>query len=351
MHWNSLWATVPEMEAFWKALERGDLKTVRKLVAANPKLLRWERGDARQPLDFFATCANPTGELLQFLLSLVTDEFAAEADPVVTACRAGREDTLRALLDAGCDPNGKKVDRYETPLHVVADAGNDKLLSILLAAGADTGIESFGKVIPLEAAQKRGRAKCVELLLGHPAKHRIPFHNHRRPKDSFEIDLVKEEKAIRSLMKKGVRELLARKIEGQVTAVALLGSGYQGFVEIGFETGSFDPQKPDCGADVSFAGLARRDYPQWKKIYAVNNRVTIRYGGKKPANQTTRAMCKTMDEPFFRFFRTTLMAAMEAGDFDRLPLANDCLFGVQMFFFHLSEFWNRRGKKVASVNT
>jgi ankyrin repeat protein len=349
MNWNYYWATATEMEAFWKAIDTGDIKTVRRLISANPKMLRWERGDGRRPLDFYAVASKPTDAMMKFLLSLETDEFAMDSNSVESACRAGRIDTLVTLLKHGVDANGRKHDRFETPLKVAAEKGSDRIVSILLEAGADTGIESYGGVTPLEIAVKGGHALCIELLRAHPPKRRVPFHNPRRPKGKFEIDLLSDETAIRTLIKKGVKAAKVQAEPREITAIALYGSGYQGFVEIGFETGSFDPNKPDCGADVSMARVARREFPKWREPYAENNRLIVHYGGKKPANHTSRAQCARMDEPYFRFFKSILSKAIEAGDFSQLPLADNCLFGVQMHFYHHCEFWNKAGKRVGSV--
>jgi hypothetical protein len=346
MNWNKLWAKSEEMESVWKAIDKGKVETVRRLVAANPKLMRWERGDGKGPLDFYAVASKPSDEMLEFLLALETGDFAQKSNPVLQACRWAREDTLRALLKHGCNPNGREVWRFETPLHVAAGQGNTKFVQILLDAGADPGIEGYGRITPLEHAIKRRQPSCIELLRAHPAKKRTPFQNPRKPIEEFEIDLLPDEKAVRTLIKKGVTTAKSQAHIVEVTAVALHGSGYQGFVEVGMETGTFDPSKPDCGADVSLARLARREFPKWREPYAENNRVIVHYGGKKPANQTSRASCERMDEPFFRFFKTVLKRAIADGDFDKLPLAEKCLFGVQTYYFHHCEFWNKAGKRV-----
>jgi hypothetical protein len=335
------------MEAFWKAIDEGDLKTVQRLVAANPKLARWERGDGKRPLDLYAAASKPTDQMLKFLMSLETDDFLADSNPVTSACRIGNSATLEALLKHGCDPDGRKRDRFETPLCVAAEMGNDVCVRILLNAGADTGIESYGGVTPLEAAGKGGNASCVELLRANPAKRRTPFHNPRRPKGRYEIDLLKEEKAVRALIKKGVSAVKSRIAGREITAVALHGSGYQGFLEIGFETEIFDPTKPDCAADVSLARSARSEFPNWRRAYTENNRVIVHFGAKKPAEYTTRATCERMDEPYFRFFKAMLHTAIGAGDFDKLPMAEKCAFGVQTFFYHHCEFWDRKGHRVS----
>jgi len=346
MNWNHQWATTKEMEAFWKAIDKGDVASVRRLVAANPKLIRWERGDGMRPLDFYAAASKPTDPMLKLLLSLETDDFGTESSPVEAACRAGRADTLLAMLKHGCDPNGRKRDRFETPLDVAAETGNDKLVSILLNAGADTGIESYGGVTPLEVAEKCGHARCVELLRARPAKRRLTFHNPRTPKGKFEIDLLKDKKAIRALIRQGISAVKAQQAAGEITAVALHGSGYQGFLEIGFETETFDSGKPDCAADVSLSCMARREFPKWRRAYVENCRVVVHFGGKKPADQTSRATCERMDEPYFRFFKSVLQEAIAVGDLAKLPLAENCVFGVQSFFHHHCEFWNKAGKRV-----
>lgn len=344
MNWNYNWATAEEMEAFWHAIDQGDLKTVRRLITTNPKLLRWERGDGVRPLDMYATAARPNERILDLLLSVESDAYGMTGDPVLRACRAGNAKTLRALLKRGVDPNGRKSFQFEVPLHAAAKSGNEKLVRLLLDAGADVAVESYDRQTPLETAILNGNEKCVALLQTYSTKRRVEFVDPRRPKKTVEINLQDEENTIHKLIKSSVRAAKKRR-PAQITAVALHGSGYQGFVEVGCETDEFDFAEPDCAADVALPRLARRNFPKWRRAYADNNRVIVHYGSRKPWNKTTLAMCETLDEPYFRFFRSILKAAVKGGEFDDLPLTPDCLFGVQTFFHHHCDFWNRQGKK------
>lgn len=344
MNWNLNWATAEEMKAFWQAIDHGDVKTVRRLIAANPKLLRWERGDGARPLDMYAAASKPNDQILDLLLSVESDAYGMSGNPVLAACKAGNPKTLRALLKRGIDANGRRSYQFEVPLHAAVKSGSDGLVRMLLDAGADVGVENFERRIPLEVAVQTGNAKCLALLQKQPVRRRIAFVDPHKTIKTVEINLLDEKEKIQALIKKAIGAAKRRKPD-QITAVAIHGSGYQGFVEVGCEVNEFDFKKPDCAADVSLAQLARREFPKWRRAYAENNRVIVHYGGKTPWNKTARALCETLDEPYFRFLRSIMKDAVKDGDFDALPLSPKCLFGVQTFFHHHCEFWNRKGKQ------
>ena len=137
---------------------------------------------------------------------------------------------------------------------------------------------------------------------------------------------------------------VAKRSKEEITVVALHVSGCQGFVEIGFHTGDFVMHQPDCAADVSMTSVGRCDFPHWRAPYVDNNRVIVEYGTDKPWNKTSRATALNIEEPYFRFARDILMSNTKDGLFDDC-VSNDCLFGLQTFYFHHCEFWNRKGKK------
>lgn len=60
---------------------------------------------------------------------------------------------LKALLDAGMDPNIRDYDRGATPLHLAANKGNVEAIELLIDAGAD-----------VNAANKRGRTPIHALI-------------------------------------------------------------------------------------------------------------------------------------------------------------------------------------------
>ena len=98
---------------------------------------------------------------------------------LVEACRAGNEETVRALLAAGADPNG--VDRMPrhvsvsaetgvtatgwTPLMWAAHGGSVSIVRLLLRSGARVNASDTYGLTPLMAAAIGGHSEILSLLL------------------------------------------------------------------------------------------------------------------------------------------------------------------------------------------
>lgn len=119
------------------------------------------------------------------------------ATPIIIATRAGHSNCLKALIEAGGDPNmpdsmaespshlacklghdaclevlisagGADLNARSrigaTPAYWAAFRGHDKCLSLLAAAGADLGIPNSFNVSPLAMAQREGHGKCIDIV-------------------------------------------------------------------------------------------------------------------------------------------------------------------------------------------
>jgi ankyrin repeat protein/SNF2 family DNA or RNA helicase len=113
-------------------------------------------------------------QLVKFLLEQKTS-----SDPILElhaalliAAKYGKTDIVTILIAAGADPNIKNHDK-KSPLFYAITRCNDKLLKVLLEAGA-TGINEYidlpSKTTPLHFAAEKGNNKLVELLLSYGAK-------------------------------------------------------------------------------------------------------------------------------------------------------------------------------------
>ena len=95
------------------------------------------------------------------------EQAARTSNPLHEAAVDGRETRMRALLNAGADPNAlhKGLNFGWTPLHAAAVGGHPRIVRILITAGADPDIAEFGGQTPLHFAAINGRTDVVRALL------------------------------------------------------------------------------------------------------------------------------------------------------------------------------------------
>jgi len=103
-------------------------------------------------------------------LLLAAAPLAADQASLRDAVRSGDAEAVKALLNAGADPNERDT-LGATPLHDAAWFGNEQIVRVLVEGGArvDTAHEEGGST-PLDYAVLRGNATIVRLLLEHGAK-------------------------------------------------------------------------------------------------------------------------------------------------------------------------------------
>jgi ankyrin repeat protein len=133
-------------EQLGKAAERGDLASVRKLIASGA--------------DIHAPCSFAGGE----------------KTPLALAAANSHDKVVSALLKAGAKVEAADV-LNATPLFHAAENGHAKVVRLLLAAGADADVKVKaaydGKVTPLIAAAERGQLEVVQALVKHGADVRF----------------------------------------------------------------------------------------------------------------------------------------------------------------------------------
>ncbi len=79
------------------------------------------------------------------------------------ACREGRTEALKALLEAGADVNIGDNDG-DTALHLAAEMGHAAVVEALLAAGSPQGVQNVQGQTALALAQANSHGAVVELL-------------------------------------------------------------------------------------------------------------------------------------------------------------------------------------------
>lgn len=134
---------------FFLAIRRGQLDTVKELLASNPSLASatevWDDDEARQAGHFHATGATA----------------------LVRAAGQGRTDIVELLCSTGADPNTAcSCHGGESPLWAAIASGYLETAELLLKYGADPDRPAFRKTTPLHVAAMRGRSDLLNLLLG-----------------------------------------------------------------------------------------------------------------------------------------------------------------------------------------
>ncbi|CAM9249933.1 unnamed protein product [Ectocarpus sp. 4 AP-2014] len=103
--------------------------------------------------------------------------FGAERESALhVAAARGADDSCRALMIAGADPNVRDR-RQRSPLHVAAEAGHHRVAGMLLLNRACGQAKTASQQTPLHLAAFHGHVLCVsELLLGGADKDVVDRH-------------------------------------------------------------------------------------------------------------------------------------------------------------------------------
>ena len=116
-----------------------------------------------------------TGWLTEATIKAIVALLDAGADPNIkrmdgntalhwAAMRGTAAAAIAVLLDAGADPNVKSKDG-DTPLHWAAERGDTAGLAALLAAGADPNVQDSLGITALHWAAQRGDIAAIAALL------------------------------------------------------------------------------------------------------------------------------------------------------------------------------------------
>lgn len=152
------------------AAERGDLATVKKLVAQGVSV-NAAQGDGMTALHWAADRGDSalTAVLLRAKANVRATTRIGAYTPLHIAARSGSPAVVRALLAAGSDVKTTTASGA-TALHFAAAAGNPDVVAALLEKGADPNArESAWGQTPLVFAAEYDRAEAIKVLLKHGA--------------------------------------------------------------------------------------------------------------------------------------------------------------------------------------
>ncbi len=171
-----LLAVAPAAAGIHAAAEKGDLESVRALVAADPRAVNdtvWAM--ARTPLH--VAIRGRQVEVARYLIEHGADVSARDRDGVSvlsTAALFGLADVATALMDRGADV-GEDVDhRGQGPLQMAASRGHAEVISLLVARGAPVDGRHPEGVTPLDWAAFRGHLAAAQVLLDAGADPNAP---------------------------------------------------------------------------------------------------------------------------------------------------------------------------------
>lgn len=147
----------------------GDAQRARELAKADPVAVNAFAKDGFHPLGLAAFFKRP--DAVRALLDAGADPNLASRPAGFTALHSAVaddegavvKDIVRMLLDAGADANAQNASGA-TPLHTAAFTGNTPVIQMLLAAGGDPQLPDRRGLTPLDVARERDRSEAAALL-------------------------------------------------------------------------------------------------------------------------------------------------------------------------------------------
>jgi ankyrin repeat protein len=122
-----------------EAVQKGDLETIRTLLAANPGLINAQ--------------------------TVLVGEWWLNGTPLHWGACAGRKDVVELLLDHHADVNARAQITQATPLHCAAGFGRTEVAELLLARGSAVEVQDKDQNTPLHMAAGNHDKALIELLL------------------------------------------------------------------------------------------------------------------------------------------------------------------------------------------
>ncbi|MCP4158425.1 MAG: ankyrin repeat domain-containing protein, partial [bacterium] len=156
-----------------KAVETGDLATVKKLLEKNPKLAL--QVDQAKDYPIRAAILNGHTEIAELLITYMDNpdvkDFISKT-PLMVAASTGNEKIAALLIAKGAGLNLKTIDG-RTPLHYATRQGKEKMAAMLIKKGAKINSQTNKGDTPLRIAIKRHDRRIIDLLLANNAGLKI----------------------------------------------------------------------------------------------------------------------------------------------------------------------------------
>lgn len=186
--------------AFFQAVKSGNIDDVRRMVQASPALAGAKDGngvsaillaayhgkrevasalvDLGAPVDIFEASALGLVDRIKALIREVptrVGDYARDGFyPLGLAAFFGHLDAVRVLLAAGADVHAMARNAFKVrPVHAAAASRNLDILRAVLEAGGDPNIPQQLGFLPLHEAASSGNRPMAELLIKHGANPRL----------------------------------------------------------------------------------------------------------------------------------------------------------------------------------
>ena len=155
---------LPSQVSFINAINKGDIITVKALIAAGADINAKDKS-GETPLHIAAVRGYQ--DITSLLIAEGADVNAIDRrklTPLHAAAWGGQKETVSLLIDNGSEINATGENGI-TPLHVSALSGNHKTMALLINEGADINARNKDGMTPLHAAALTGQKGAVELLI------------------------------------------------------------------------------------------------------------------------------------------------------------------------------------------
>jgi ankyrin repeat protein len=343
-------ASVEEIEAFFNAMDNGDLDTFRSMISKNPNILKWQ---TNWPTMLHRAVQCSPAEIVEYLLSLGSkvyeSSFAQEypdSTPIHYAAQRRTnfaawpetEKVLNLLIEKGANVNAG-AGKTMTPLHVAVTAINEKTVRYLLEHGADPQYEDEEGRTPLAVAIKWKR-EAIEALLrekGAPMKG-IPVAGKRaKESKSMRVDLSRDAKKIRDYISKRVREQIKQSPDAPVTRIDLsFDYSHSGYVALHFDTRPNAEPGDERMQDIDEIELKM---PQWNKAAEALGEKPVHFLLPDDSKRTVPVDDDQFNDEAYaallgEMLKGLLLSARADGVFEKLRKAKRCELGIEDFEGH-----------------
>jgi len=186
----------------FNAAATSDLKRIRKLLANNSKLVNSANEMGWTPLHFVANTGNL--KIAEYLIkkgARIDSRSHIGMTPLYVAATQGNTDVVKFLADHNANVNIPATRNKWTPLMRASKKGFEKIVKILLSAGADVNAKSYIGWTALHAAVEEGSVHITKMLLKYGANPNI---GDKKGKIALDLAVVEGREEVVELLERAL---------------------------------------------------------------------------------------------------------------------------------------------------